>query len=341
MARKVSTPSKNGICVCVLLIYLNIYSSKVYPFFFVAQYRYAKNVIKMPIADFVSLADEIGDPTVPVVWISNTGRCGGTMLCQVFETVPGTLVMHECDPPISLWHLQADGGVHVSDTMYDSLLKSSIRFLTCTKAHPDIKRICIKPRPQCIVMMKDITRLLPNIRQLFLYRNSFDTIKSWLGAMHCEPYLAITYMLADSEWFSKLCPYFRNTERYYFNLRCKTFLEVPSNSNPACLMTYLWSHSMLIAQDAISRDSTILPIRYEDISARPKEALKGLFDSLHIDASHVDKGISSMERDSQEESVMSRSRLASEKYVSTANRIKIDAILSQFKLPLLGSDFKV
>ena len=33
---------------------VNIYSSKVHPFFFVAQFRYAKNVIKMSITQFVS-----------------------------------------------------------------------------------------------------------------------------------------------------------------------------------------------------------------------------------------------------------------------------------------------
>ena len=78
---------------------INIYSSKVHPFFFVAQFLHAKNVIKMSITDFVSLAERIGDPKIPVIWIPNTGRCGGTMLCQVFETVPGTLAMHEPDPP--------------------------------------------------------------------------------------------------------------------------------------------------------------------------------------------------------------------------------------------------
>ena len=72
---------------------VNIYSSEVHPFLMGAQYLYAINVIKMPISDFVSLADKIGDTTVPVICISNTGRCGGTMLTQMFECVPGTLAI--------------------------------------------------------------------------------------------------------------------------------------------------------------------------------------------------------------------------------------------------------
>lgn len=85
-----------------------IYSSKVHPFFFIAQFLYAQNVIKMSITFFFSIAGKIGEPTVPVIWIANTGRCGGTMLCQIFESVPGTLVMHEPDPPQRLWRLQTN-----------------------------------------------------------------------------------------------------------------------------------------------------------------------------------------------------------------------------------------
>ena len=83
---------------------VNIYSSNVQPFFCVAQFLFAKNVIKMSITEFVDLAERIGDPAVPVIWVSNTGRCGGTMLCQMFETVPGTLLIHEPHSPLHLCH---------------------------------------------------------------------------------------------------------------------------------------------------------------------------------------------------------------------------------------------
>ena len=49
----------------------------------------------MLVTDFVSFAERIEDPSVPVIWITNTGRCGGTMLCKVFESVPGTHVINE------------------------------------------------------------------------------------------------------------------------------------------------------------------------------------------------------------------------------------------------------
>ena len=86
------------------------------------------------------------------------------MLCKVFESVPGTLVINEPDPPMNLCHLQKEG--KLNDTQYDALLTSIIRILS--KSHEGINRVCIKPRAQCTVIMKDMTRLQPHIRQIFM-----------------------------------------------------------------------------------------------------------------------------------------------------------------------------
>ena len=316
---------------------VNIYSSKVHPFFFVAQYLYAKTVIKMSITDFVSLAGRIGDPKVPVIWISNTGRCGGTMLSQVFESVPGTLLIQEPDPPLPLWYLQQSGALQASQ--YDALLKSAIRILC--KPHQGMTMICIKPRPQCKTLMKDISRLQPNTRQIFMYRNSLNTIRSLVGMLHCEPFVAVLCSCANCDWFSKICPYFRQLERYYFTLKLIDCPDVPPDANTTCVFAFMWSQTILIARDAMSRDPNILPVRYEDIIAAPKEAVRQLFDSLEIDDIHVNHAVTSMERDSQRETVLSRDRVESRKCISRKDMIRIDAILSQFNLPLLGQDFRI
>ena len=310
---------------------INIYSSNVHPFFFVAQFLYAKNVIKMSITEFVCLAKRIGEPMVPIIWMSNTGRCGGTMLGQVFESVPGTLLLNEPHSLLNLWHLQKRSTFIAPQ--YDAVLKSIIRVLS--KPRQGIKHICIKPDPLCTVMMEDITRLQPNIRQLFIYRNSFDTIKSWVGTMQCEPFLVVMNSCANADWFSTLCPYFRYLERYYFISNPKYFEEKPGDVNTACMFAYMWSYFILIARDAMSCDPNILSVKYENIIARPKEAVRQLFESLNIDVIHLDNAVKSMEHDSQRKSVLSCDRLASSKFISTADKIKIDAILSKFNLSLL------
>ena len=120
---------------------MNIFSSDVAPFVYLSQFLNATKVIKMSIKDFVSLAEKIGDPTVPVVWMSSTGRCGGTMVCQMFETVPGTIAIHEPDSPSHVYHMHGNNRVK----KYEAILKSMIRIMC--KPRQGVTKILIKPRP--------------------------------------------------------------------------------------------------------------------------------------------------------------------------------------------------
>ena len=99
---------------------VGIYRSNVNPFFFMAQFGYSKNVMRMSITRFVELAERIGDPAIPVICVSNTGRCGGTMLVQMFESVPRMLVLNERHPLMNLCHLRQNGAL--SDSQYDAVL---------------------------------------------------------------------------------------------------------------------------------------------------------------------------------------------------------------------------
>ena len=151
---------------------VKIFSSDVQPFLMTAQFINATSIIKMSIRDFVSLAEKIGDPTVPIIWVSSTGRCGGTMLCQMFESVPGTLTIHEPDAPFNLLNI----GSKMTADEYELLFKAMVR-ITC-KPRPGVNRICIKPRPQCVPMMAEVCKLNFYITQIFIYRHYLNTLRS-------------------------------------------------------------------------------------------------------------------------------------------------------------------
>ena len=52
--------------------HVNIYSSDENVFVMLAQFEWCIRVIKVPIKAFHCLADKVGDPTVPVTWMTNT-----------------------------------------------------------------------------------------------------------------------------------------------------------------------------------------------------------------------------------------------------------------------------
>ena len=318
---------------------MNIYSSDVHPFFFVAQFLNATKVIKMSIKDFVSLAEKIGDPRASVIWMSNTGRCGGTMLCQIFDTVPGILVINEPDPPSNVFHLHANNRINVSD--YEAILKSMIRIMC--RPHPGIARIIIKPRPLCTFMMMDICKLCPDVRHIFSYRNSLDTIRSWLAAMAYESYLVVICTCIDAVWFSNIFPFYRNFLRLHFTSERKYSLDMPLELTTICMIASFWANQMLFVRQTLALGQTVLLIKYEDIKSRPKESIEQIFKRLGIDSSHTDRAVRSLSRDSQRGSPLGRENIgcSSFRFMSENDRINCDVILTERNLLRMGEDFRL
>ena len=132
------------------------------------------------------------------------------MLTQVFESVPRTMAIHQPDAP-TLLHFLCENKT-MSDKEYMFILRSIVRVLC--KPHPGIKRICIKVRPHCTTMMTDISAIYPNIKQIFMYRNSLDTIRSYLSVMRIGPYPVVLRTCKDMVWFSNCVPYVRNIRTF-------------------------------------------------------------------------------------------------------------------------------
>ena len=63
----------------------------------IAQFVYAKKVIVLPIPVFHHLADQLGDPRGKLVFVGNTGRCGSTLLCQIYEETGRCVAFAEPD----------------------------------------------------------------------------------------------------------------------------------------------------------------------------------------------------------------------------------------------------
>ena len=295
----------------------------------------------MPLKTLHALAEKLGDPAVPVVWMTSTGRCGSTILCQMFENIPGTLALAEPDAPQNVIYLRKKK--IITQPEYENLLRSTIRVLC--KPHPGINWICIKPTPIGVGMMTDMIKLFPNIKHLFLYRNCRETVSSWLATiLGSLPALRVTRMFVDSEMFSSVVPYFRQEMHNHTIYKFKDSPDIPiKNVNTVSIMTHMWANFMLIARDAMSRDRRILPIKFETLSSAPKETCRRIFDAVGIDRSHLDRAITAFDKDSQIGTVLSRDRLkaAQRRYISEADRTKADAILSFYNLPLMGHDFRL
>jgi len=53
------------------------------PFMYMAQMKYCRRLIVVPLSTFHRMAVQIGDPDAKLIFLFNTTRCGSTLLTQV------------------------------------------------------------------------------------------------------------------------------------------------------------------------------------------------------------------------------------------------------------------
>ena len=324
---------------------INIYSSDESSFVNAAQFDHSKNVIKMPIGAFHALAEKIGQPSVPAIWLSQTGRCGSTLLCQVFEKVPGTLIISEPDAPAHIDNMQQMKTI--SESERNQLVVSTVRVLC--KPYPGTERLCIKTRGVCISMMKDISKLFPDIKQIFMYRNCKETVSSYLALLSSVPFTVVGRACLDSEWLAAARPYFKRQTEVHF-IRTLSESAGPHGDamnskvfNSITMFTYMWANYMIIARDAMARDDNILPVKYEDLVTEKLETCKRIFKKFGLDMSQLSTVLTAFDRDSQRRSVLSRARIGNtpSRQISDQDRIDADVILLSYNFPLMGYDFRI
>jgi len=79
-------------CDCVVFTVTedgDVYSSEKGPFMYITQYRLATHILTMDMETFNILAQGLQQREVRLVIVANTGRCGSTLLAQMFESVAG------------------------------------------------------------------------------------------------------------------------------------------------------------------------------------------------------------------------------------------------------------
>ena len=320
--------------------HINIYSSDENPFLCFAQFEHSKYIITMPINSFHALADKIGGPAMPVVWVSQTGRCGSTILCQVLEKVPGTLIISEPDAPSNIDIMQQTKAV--SGEERDRILVSTTKLLC--KPYPGACMICIKTKNHCVALMKHLSRLFPKVKQIFIYRNCRETVASLLSLQTSTTYTRISKVLIDNKWFTSLKPFFKEQSELIFirkTPKSEAINALSKVTNSVGLFTYMWTNYMFVARDAMSHDKNILAVKYEDLVSAKVETCSLIFGKLGIDVCHLTKALTAFNRDSQRGSILSISRIgkSSNKLISNHELVEADMILSCYNLPRMGEDF--
>ena len=107
---------------------LSVYRSETSPFFYMALFFNAQEVLITTVDWLERLAAELSDDgRVKVTWLSNTGRCGSTLLTQILESVPNTVCVSEPEAVFNIAVLARAG--RINSKLKRALLQSVIPVL--------------------------------------------------------------------------------------------------------------------------------------------------------------------------------------------------------------------
>ncbi|CAH1785753.1 unnamed protein product [Owenia fusiformis] len=313
---------------------INVYSSDVNPFFYIAQYKHAVRLIKMPFDSFTKLADEIGDPKMKVILISSTGRCGSTILSQVFEATPGLITIAEPDSMTKLTVMRLD----MDKSVWSQMAKNVIR-LQCKPRSDDVTSYCIKTRSVCTRDVDYIAEAFPDIYQLYLYRDNLKTIMSMFNAFATTTFFRMFYACQTNIILRNCAPKKMRTmlvdmfapDKHLKWAKEKSFVQ---NMSMHSVMTLGWAGMMLEYMDLNKNGVKIAAIRYEDMLNNPSKAVKAIFKYCNISEDFVAKGVEAMAKDSQRGTDIQKDKVT-KKEMTDDMKIEPNKILARVGLPKL------
>jgi hypothetical protein len=306
---------------------LSIYDTKHGPFLYNVQYENVIKIITVPLKFIPELSKHVKDVPSNIILLSNTGRCGSTILTKMLETNNDTVVMSEPDFLVHLLDLKDKINI-------DNLVNPGFS-LQC-KGLGSNKTVIIKPRSAAVALAKLVNDKCPNIKHLFMWREPLKNILSYnnmINALMTNAFL-LNHFLKPK--FTKMLQKVV-TEYEPQNVRdnAKDILE---KFDVTEVVTLMWCLHML-AFDKFRKigNVTFLSIRYEDLLENPRNIMDQVQDHCQLEQLNPIKYLSVMNQDSQVGSAISREKIekTSKKDFSSEDKIKINHVLNKLNLPPL------
>ncbi len=261
-----------------------------------ALYFHAKKLVVVPIGSFHKLADELGDPKVPITWIAMTGRCGSTLLVQMMNKVPGTRTLGEPIATLNINDLRLLGKIKKDESL--RLLKSGIRLMFKTEPDSKVERFFLKMSSQTSLQINDIAQLFPQIKMVFNTRHPVSSLKSSKRGLRKVPYAL--YFVLGIVWREMTAKGFAlsyDKEKYRHLIKGYSKWIPNITKDEAGSMLYLKN----ILPYFENKEIYLRVILYENLSKEPEMELKKLFDIMEVSHEHIPAALSAMRRDSKKD----------------------------------------
>jgi len=288
------TVTKDYALFCVSNPKDDIYETKKYPFMFISQYDLAEKLIIMPISSFHRIAEEIGDPKVPVLINNMTARCGSTLLSQMFHRIPGVRVLSEPWASCTI-HKEAAKGRVSSTVEYKAMVQSAFRLHCKLEPGEEVKWIFIKATMYHAPQFQMLAELFPNFVLTFNTRSPIPTFRSYgqlISVLNNTLFLKLSISwrsFVDGRYAVPLGP---EWDKYLAKYN-------PWWQNMTDEESGIRLYSVTILQYLKTKSIYQRMIFYENLAKNPEKELQEIFKLINIPIENVHLALEALNHDSQ------------------------------------------
>lgn len=289
----------------------DVYDTTKGVFCFVTQFNSAIELLSLPLKDFLRFTNDLGDPKPNVVLLSNTGRCGSTILTQMLEAVPKTVVMSEPHYFVSIVglfdskHAKTPSEIQADP---DLMVQAGIRAQCKPWRQKQVDHVVIKALSVTITQSAFIAKCFPKVHHVFMFREPRRHMKSFYAVYQSLPKIISQVFLRVTlkEFFEQLRPV--DTE---YSKAIEELIDIAARGFHTYKPFLVWWCLHVLNFVEYNKRGWIksFGFAYEELMDNPKDILVKILTHCQLPLSHVEACLRTMERDSQRNSSLSRDKL--------------------------------
>jgi hypothetical protein len=251
------------------------------PFLYQAQRDFAERVFLVPFDEVLALESNAFSRAENLVFLHSTGRCGSTLLCKLLEDTGEVSALSEPDYYTQWVMLDQQYGSRL-DRRIPAVIEKLTNLLLA-ELEDGSKRdvLVIKLRGVCIHIADQLQQAHPYAKNIFLYRNAYDTSNSFLGLFYKLRLVRTVKRFSLDKlpvyWLGKL-PLVKNKLMLFAPLMFDAHYNRTDAAGGGAVLALSWLSKMNRAL-RLTEDCPHLfacAVRYEDLMEEPSRLIQAL-----------------------------------------------------------------
>lgn len=308
---------------------MQLWKSKYSAFIRNAQLEFGQRLLIVPRAAYHRMSQQIGEQQEKMVFLFNTGRCGSTLLTQMFEYTGTCVAVSEPDALNVLACYYRKRG---DSEQLRTSIRDTVRWICRPYKSFQQQRTVVKLTSVNACAMHLFADMYPNSSFLYMYRDTLKLAQSCYRVSLYLPSLYLMFILGKySAVMSKIC--FDSIGFAGEDYRVKLY----DNLTFGVLMMVRTATPYL---ELYRKGFKIAAVRYEDVVADPLTVCQRLLKFCGLPESLAEKGIESIKFDSQVNTPVSQdlSRRHGDPVLTPASKQAANQLLVKYGLPEIGEE---